>query len=93
MGAYPRREKSRFCADLVAYAVINAFLIGVWMVAGFDHFWSGWVLAGVSCCRWTIGTSTAGGRSPRATSITNCARGAEYHRARAAAPSAGWRLT
>lgn len=39
-------KKSKFRAGLVAYAVINAFLIGVWMVAGFGYFWPGWVLAG-----------------------------------------------
>ena len=31
---------------MVAYAVINAFLVGIWAVAGFGYFWPGWVLAG-----------------------------------------------
>lgn len=45
--ARARAEKKRkLRADLVAYAVINAFLIGVWAVTGFGYFWPGWVLAG-----------------------------------------------
>ncbi len=39
-------RKRKFRADLVAYVVINAFLIGAWMVTGFGYFWPGWVLAG-----------------------------------------------
>jgi hypothetical protein len=39
-------EKRKFRADLVAYVVINVFLIGVWAVSGFGYFWPGWVLAG-----------------------------------------------
>lgn len=39
-------QKRKFRADLVAYVVINAFLIGVWAVTGFGYFWPGWVLAG-----------------------------------------------
>jgi hypothetical protein len=31
---------------LVAYVVINAFLVGVWAVTGAGYFWPGWVLAG-----------------------------------------------
>ncbi len=38
-------KKSKFRADLVAYVVINAFLIGIWVVNGFGSFWPGWVLA------------------------------------------------
>lgn len=30
----------------VAYIVINAFLIGVWIVTGRGYFWPGWVLGG-----------------------------------------------
>ena len=40
------QRKRKFLGDLVAYAVINAFLIGVWAVSGFGYFWPGWVLAG-----------------------------------------------
>lgn len=35
---------------LVAYVVINAFLIGIWAFNGRGYFWPGWVLAG-----WGIG--------------------------------------
>ena len=38
--------KRKFQADVVAYLVVNAFLIGVWAVSGADGFWPGWVLAG-----------------------------------------------
>jgi hypothetical protein len=38
--------KRKFQADVVAYVVVNAFLIGVWAVSGADGFWPGWVLAG-----------------------------------------------
>ncbi|RYP88074.1 2TM domain-containing protein [Nocardioides guangzhouensis] len=39
-------RKRKFKGDVVAYAVINAFLMGMWAVAGFGYFWPGWVLAG-----------------------------------------------
>lgn len=39
-------KKRKFRADLVAYVVINAFLIGVWAAGGMGYFWPGWVLAG-----------------------------------------------
>ncbi len=45
--ARQRLEKQRkFRGDVVAYVVINAFLIVVWAVAGFGYFWPGWVLGG-----------------------------------------------
>ena len=31
---------------VVAYVVVNAFLIGVWATSGGGYFWPGWVLAG-----------------------------------------------
>ena len=37
-------RKRKFRGDLVAYLVINAFLVGVWAVTGFGYFWPGWVL-------------------------------------------------
>ena len=44
--AHARVEKKRkFTGDVVAYVVINAFLVGVWAVTGFGYFWPGWVLA------------------------------------------------
>lgn len=38
-------KKRKFAGDVVAYLVINAFLVGVWAVSGFGYFWPGWVLA------------------------------------------------
>jgi fatty acid desaturase len=39
-------RKRKFRADLVAYVVINAFLVGVWAATGMGYFWPAWVLAG-----------------------------------------------
>lgn len=39
-------KRRKFRGDAVAYVVINAFLVGIWAVAGFGYFWPGWVLAG-----------------------------------------------
>jgi len=39
-------KKRKFRADVAAYVVINAFLIGAWVVSGRGYFWPGWVLAG-----------------------------------------------
>jgi hypothetical protein len=49
----PERETARkrvqakrdFASHLVAYAVINAFLIAVWAITGGGYFWPAWVLA------------------------------------------------
>jgi 2TM domain len=38
-------KKRKLRGDLMAYVVINAFLIGIWAVSGFGYFWPGWVLA------------------------------------------------
>jgi hypothetical protein len=38
--------KRKFRADVAAYVVINAFLVGVWWFTGAGYFWPGWVLAG-----------------------------------------------
>lgn len=37
-------RKRKFWGDVVAYVVINAFLIGVWAVTGSGYFWPAWVL-------------------------------------------------
>jgi fatty acid desaturase len=37
-------KKHKLRADVAAYVVINAFLIGAWAAAGFGYFWPGWVL-------------------------------------------------
>jgi len=39
-------RKRKFVGDVVAYVVINAFLIVIWAVNGSGYFWPGWVLAG-----------------------------------------------
>jgi len=39
-------RKRKFRGDLVAYAVINSLLIGVWAATGLGYFWPGWVLGG-----------------------------------------------
>lgn len=45
--ARKRLQKRRnLQGGVVAYVVINAFLIGVWAVSGGGYFWPGWVLAG-----------------------------------------------
>ena len=38
-------RKRKFRGDVVAYLVINTFLVGRWAVSGFGSFWPGWVLA------------------------------------------------
>jgi fatty acid desaturase len=38
--------KRKFHSDLVAYVVVNIFLVGVWAVTGAGYFWPGWVMAG-----------------------------------------------
>ena len=43
-------ERRDFWSHLVAYLVINTFLIGVWAFTGAGYFWPAWVLAG-----WGIG--------------------------------------
>lgn len=39
-------KKRKFRSDLVAYVVINAFLVLIWAVTGFGYFWPGWVMGG-----------------------------------------------
>jgi len=41
-----RIEKRRgLQVSLVAYAVINAFVVGIWAVSGSGYFWPGWLMA------------------------------------------------
>ena len=44
------KERREFTSHLVAYVVINAFLVTIWFVTGAGYFWPVWVLAG-----WGIG--------------------------------------
>ena len=37
-------KKRKLRGDVVAYVVINAFLIGLWAATGFGYFWPAWVL-------------------------------------------------
>ena len=44
------KRKRDFWAHVVAYCIVNAFLVLVWYLTGRGYFWPGWVLAG-----WGIG--------------------------------------
>jgi fatty acid desaturase len=39
-------KKHKFRGDVVAYVIINLFLMGTWAVTGAGYFWPAWVLAG-----------------------------------------------
>ena len=53
-GITSERERARqhvqarrdFASHVVAYIVINAFLVGAWALTGGGYFWPAWVLAG-----------------------------------------------
>jgi 2TM domain len=47
-----RRVQARrdFGSHLVAYVVVNAFLVGVWAITGAGYFWPIWVIGG-----WGVG--------------------------------------
>lgn len=40
------QDRREFTSHVVAYVVVNAFLIGVWALSGGGYFWPAWVLAG-----------------------------------------------
>ncbi len=44
------QKRRNLQGGLVAYVVVNAFLIGIWAATGAGYFWPGWVLAA-----WGIG--------------------------------------
>ena len=44
------KDRQAFGQNVVAYVVVNAFLVGVWAVTGAGYFWPVWVMAG-----WGIG--------------------------------------
>jgi hypothetical protein len=45
--ARKRLETRRdFMSNLVAYVVVNGFLIAVWAITGAGYFWPAWVLLG-----------------------------------------------
>ena len=39
-------SKRKYRSDLVAYVIVNAFLVAAWALSGGGYFWPGWVLAG-----------------------------------------------
>lgn len=39
-----------FVSHLIAYVVVNSFLVGVWALTGAGYFWPVWVIAG-----WGVG--------------------------------------
>ncbi len=39
-------RKRKLRGDLVAYVVINSFLVVAWAITGAGDFWPGWVLGG-----------------------------------------------
>lgn len=44
-------ERREFTSHLVAYVVVNAFLVGVWMLTDYGgYFWPAWVFAA-----WGVG--------------------------------------
>lgn len=38
--------KRKLRSDVVAYVIVNAFLVVVWAISGGGYFWPAWVLAG-----------------------------------------------
>ena len=44
------KRKRDFKAHVVAYVIVNAFLVLIWYVTGAGYFWPGWVMGG-----WGIG--------------------------------------
>ena len=44
------RKKKNFRNSLIAYVLVNLFLIGIWAVSDSDTFWPIWVIGG-----WGIG--------------------------------------
>jgi protein-S-isoprenylcysteine O-methyltransferase Ste14 len=40
------QDRRKIVSDIVAYLVINAFLVFVWLMSGGGYFWPGWVMAG-----------------------------------------------
>ncbi len=44
------KDKRAFFSDVVAYVVVNAFLVLVWALGGAGYFWPVWVMGG-----WGIG--------------------------------------
>ena len=54
------KQKRDFRNSVIAYLVVNAFLVGVWAVSGGGYFWPGWVMAG-----WGVGLALHGWQTYR----------------------------
>lgn len=52
------KNKRAFTQSLVAYVVVNAFLVAIWAMSGAGYFWPGWVMAawgiGLVMHAWTV---------------------------------------
>lgn len=46
------RDKRNFTQGLVAYVVVNAFMVVIWAATGGGYFWPIWVMAG-----WGVGVA------------------------------------
>jgi hypothetical protein len=46
------KRKRDFWNHLIAYCIVNIFLVVIWYITGHGYFWPGWVLAG-----WGIGVA------------------------------------
>ncbi len=44
------RKKEHFRTSLIAYVLVNLFLVGIWAISGADYFWPIWVIGG-----WGLG--------------------------------------
>jgi hypothetical protein len=44
------QAKRDFVSHVVAYIVVNAFIVGVWAFTGAGYFWPAWVIGG-----WGVG--------------------------------------
>jgi len=44
------KRKRDFWGHVVAYCIVNIFLVGIWYVSGAGYFWPGWTLGG-----WGVG--------------------------------------
>jgi hypothetical protein len=56
------RAKHAFQQALVAYVVVNAFLVVVWFASGGGYFWPVWVMAGWGMGLVLLGWNTYGRR-------------------------------
>jgi len=44
------QAKREFVSHIIAYVVVNVFLVAVWAFTGAGYFWPAWVIAG-----WGVG--------------------------------------